>query len=191
MAILIPRVITLPDDPIIDLDIVEKSIKWNHGVPESVLLRRWLRSARELAQQYTGRPIGDQVLEIAMDRFPCGDIELPLSPVKSIVSVSYVDESNVEQVLHESLYTLDQYKDPCWLVRRVGTAWPSTYPTINAVKVRYLAGFEHGVPDAVQTGILMLVGHQDQNRQATAPIQLHEIPLGAREHFDTVRDWSY
>lgn len=99
-----------------------------------------IAGARRYAEHYTGRSIGSQTLEIALDDFPlCGyPIELPQGPVTSLESVTYTDVAGGMQTL-PSPY-LDDFSLPARVFPAYGTVWPATRDVPNAVKVRYVAG---------------------------------------------------
>lgn len=158
------------------------------GTDEDALLVGFLAAAVAHAEHYTGRSIGSQTLELALDEFPAGPIELPQGPVTSITSIKYIDESEVEQTLSSTLYTLDDYSIKCWAIPAVDTEWPDTLACANAVKVRYVAGT---LPAAVKSALLLTVGHLYENRESTSPTEVFELPLGVKSLLDTVKDWSF
>lgn len=158
------------------------------GSDEDALLVGFLAAAVGYAEHYTGRSIGSQTLELALDEFPAGPIELPRGPVASITSVSYVDADGTTQTLSSTLYTLDDYGIQCWAVPKVDTEWPTTQAVANAVKVRYVVG---DLPAAVRAALLLTVGHLFEQREASAPVALQELPLGVKSLLDTVKVWGF
>lgn len=151
-------------------------------------LEGFLSAAQGYAQHYTGRSIGSQTLELALDEFPDGAIELPLGPVTAISSIKYIDEAGVEQTLDPSAYTLDDYGIQCWALPAVDTEWPATLATANALKVRYVAGV---LPGAVRSALLLVVGHLYANRENTVSTAMQELPMGVKSLLDTVKVWSF
>jgi len=155
---------------------------------DDALLEGFRSAAHGHAEHYAGRSFGSQTLEVALDEFPSGAIELPRGPVTSITSVKYIDEAGVEQTLSNTLYTLDDYGLQCWAVPAVDTEWPAIMEVANAVKVRYVAG---DLPGAVRSAMLLSVGHWYANREATAPTAVQELPLGVKSLLDTVKVWGF
>lgn len=103
-------------------------------------------AAREYCEECLQRALAPQTLELALDRFAdrCTgrtEIELPMPPLVSITSVKYIDGDGDEQTLSDTLYALDNYQEPGWLLPAYGTSWPATKAVINAVKIRYVAGY--------------------------------------------------
>jgi uncharacterized phiE125 gp8 family phage protein len=158
------------------------------GSDEDALLTGFLAAAVGYAEHYTGRSFGSQTLELALDEFPAGSIELLRGPVTGITSIKYIDEDGVEQTLSNTLYTLDDYGIQCWAVPKVDTEWPATLAAANAVKVLYVAG---DLPSAVRAALLLTVGHLFENREASAPVALQELPMGVKSLLDTVKVWGF
>lgn len=159
------------------------------GTADDTLLGIWRSAAIRYAEHYTGRSIGEQVLEHALDAFPAGPILLPNGPVREILSLRYVDPDGAEQTMSAAAYTLDDYSDPQWALAAAGTGWPVTHCSANAVKVRYAAG-SNTVDGAALHALLLLVGHADKNREAVTQGAFAEVPLGVRALLDTLVDYS-
>lgn len=156
---------------------------------EDSLLASYITAAREYCQHYTQRAIGSQTLEIALDGFPDGAIELPMSPATAITSIKYVDTNGVEQTLAGSAYALDDYSHLSWAIRAYGTEWPITEAVANAVKVRYVAGAAT-VPGPIRAAMLLMIAHLFENRSSTSAGAVVELPLGVKALLDTNRIWS-
>jgi uncharacterized phiE125 gp8 family phage protein len=157
---------------------------------EDTLLEIWRGAAFRKAEHHCARSFGAQVRELALDEFPLeGGIRLPDGPVTSITSMKYIDENGDEQTMDSSLYSLDTYSDPQWVLPAVDTDWPTTLQTANAVKVRYAAGSNTLVED-VKLAIMMLVAHADANRGAIVNGSLAEMPLGVGSYLDHHVDYS-
>ena len=142
------------------------------------LISALIIAAREHCEAYTIRSLITQTLELALDEFPC-EIELSRHPVQSITSIKYLDSDSVEQTLSSANYTLDDYSFRHWALLAYGESWPSTYASANAVKVRYVAGYglAGDVPAQIKQAMLLLIGHLYENREASAAINISEIPL--------------
>ena len=87
--------------------------------------------------------------------------------------MDYTDADGVTQTVPPGDYTLDTYSAEPWIVPHA--AWPATMSTINAVRVRWIAGA--GCPEPLRQAILLLVAHFYANREAVGP-KLEELPLG-------------
>lgn len=113
-----------------------------------------------------GRALMPQTWELVLDAFPCGAVRIPLPPLQSVTSIKYLDAAGVEQTLSTSAYAVDADGEPGW-VSPVST-WPQTFPTINAVRIRFVAGYadETAVPKGLWAAILLMVGDLYENREA-------------------------
>lgn len=148
-----------------------------------------LAAAQAYAQHYTGISIGSQTIELALDEFPGGAIQLSQGPVTSITSVTYVDTNGDTQTLDSSAYSLDDYSTPQWLLPAADTDWPATYAAANAVKVRYVAGAAT-LDGALAQALRLLVGLYFDNRDAADRGELSEIPFGVKALLDTVKVYA-
>lgn len=106
-----------------------------------------------------------------------GNILIPLTPVQSVVSVTYYDENGDEQTVDPANYYLDSVSKPAWLLPVSGFTWPTTLHAANAVAVRFIGGHAPGtesesgistagvnVPATIKTAMKMLVAHWYENR---------------------------
>lgn len=122
-----------------------------------------------------------QTWRLSLDRFPSG-IVLPGAPVKSVVSIKYLDADGAEQTLAEESYRVDADREPARVEPAYGLAWPATRNVSGAVKVDYLVGEESAadVSPALIDAVCMIVAHRYENREAVAmDKQAVELPLGA------------
>ena len=166
---------------------------YDDDAAEDALITAWITAAREMAEQFTGRALATQTLELALDEFPDADdcssvIQLPMPPVASITSVKYTDLAGAEQTLAGSAYALSLYGDSRRLAPTYGNYWPSTQDVPDAVRVRFVAGYTNA-PKAVKAAILLMVGWLEQNRgegMSTDDIQ----PQAAKALLGSVKIWS-
>lgn len=185
------KVITPPASPVIDLPTLRQHLKldvFGGTHPDDALIEAYLSAAREYAQHYTGVSIGQQVIELALDNFPIGGIELPLGAA-TIDSIKYADSALMEQTMAINLYTLDDYSLSHWALPV--DAWPTASDVANAVKVRYTTPAT--MPVAAKQALLLLTGHLYQNREAVNTdrgVNPGEVPLGVKSLLDTFRHWG-
>lgn len=157
---------------------------------EDALLTAWITAARELAEQFTGRALAPQTLEMAMDEFPSDDdvIDLALPPVATITSVKYTDTAGVEQTIAASAYALSLYGDARRLAPTYGNYWPITQDIPDAVRILYVTGYT-ATPKAVKAAILLMVAWLNENRgDSMVPDDIQ--PPAAKALLGTVKIWS-
>ncbi len=97
------------------------------------------------------------------------EITIPLPPLQTIDSIKYYDQAGVLQTLDPSLYLVDTVTEPCRVTPAPGTAWPSTQNRINAVEVRFTAGYDDTgdlLPQAIRAWMLMRIADLYENRDA-------------------------
>jgi uncharacterized phiE125 gp8 family phage protein len=134
-------------------------------------LSDYIAAATAMAQDFTGRAIGAQTWDLALDAFPA-EIELPRGPVTGITSIQYFDENGAEQVLSSDQYLADLISDPQRIVLAPDCQWPSTQRRVNAVKVRFVTGYAD-CPAQIKQAIRMIVAGWFSEREAG------QIPAGA------------
>lgn len=134
------------------------------------------------------RCLEPQTWDLTLDSFS-DSIRLPLGPVLEVDEVKYYDEGGDEQTLDAEFYTVDLASSPQWLVLNDSYSWPATLSAVNAVRIRFTAGYRGeldsgsyvpAVPMALRQAILLLVGHWFAHREAVNVMstgQIKEIPL--------------
>lgn len=148
---------------------------------DDALITGLIVAAREQAEHRTGRALITQVWELALDDFPEAEIELPRVPASSIVSVKYMDTSNLEQIVSSGSYGLDNYGIQHWIIPADGFSWPSTNGGANNVRVQFVAGYgvPSEVPESIKAWIKLAIGTWYDRRAAAAELQSYELP----QHF--------
>lgn len=108
-----------------------------------------------------GRCLEPQTWELLLDRFPEAEIRLPVGPVESVTSVAFTDPEGAEAEVSGGSFVLDNAATfEGWIVPTV--AWPATLATVNAVRVRFVAGT--GTPDAIKQSLLAMVAERYDGR---------------------------
>jgi uncharacterized phiE125 gp8 family phage protein len=144
------------------------------------MILAWLAAAREYCEQFTGLVIGEKTIEVALDEFPTGAVELPVGPLVSMTSVSIGEGSDAE--IDEVAYTVDDYSKPPRIVPV--TTWPTMTGATNAVKIRYVAGYGDDsdslpLPFLLRAAMLLILGHLYENRENSTDKAMQTIPTGA------------
>lgn len=156
--------------------------------PDDTLIEALIPAAREHCERFTGLALAIRTYELAMDYFPCGWIDLPMSPLIEVLSITYGDTSN--GVVDN--YVVDTYTLP----GRVGPSGNSSWPQLNAelaqVKIAYRAGYGVGsdaqsLPAICRAAILLTLGHLYENREDVTDKQLYELPNGVQSLLRPVR----
>jgi uncharacterized phiE125 gp8 family phage protein len=162
--------------------------------PDDSLVTALITVAREWAEKFTGRTISRKTLELALDEFPVNcawllspdptPIELRGGPLQSVVSLVYITADGQQTITD---YQLDTHSEPPRLMPAAGTSWPTAKTQLNAVRVRYEAGYDlagdspnlHPLPLPIKQAILLVIGHLYENRESTSVANMSTVPMGA------------
>lgn len=141
---------------------------------EDDLISALIKAAREQAEHTLGRALLAQTWEVVLDEFPGTDdaIELPMPDVLSVVSIKYVDTSQLEQTMDQADYALDSAASPGWVAPAYGGQWPTdVLDSTNVVRVRFTCGYgayAAQVPESIRRWMLLQVGAMYRAREAFA-----------------------
>lgn len=151
---------------------------------EDAKIYEWIKAATEYAEREHDMTIMPTTLRLTLDDWPCatdinrwGSILLPRWPVTSVSSITYIDSSGTSQTLSSSDYTVDIYSKPARITKAYGIVWPTLQSVPNAVTVQFVAGYATAaaVPSIIKQALYLLIGHYNENREATAPTVSKEI----------------
>ena len=130
----------------------------------------YIRAAQMAIVYNTGHALSPSTWDLAYDAFPTGNtpegfIQIPIGPLISVDSVNYVDaDTEMETVLATSEYEVDTISR-LGGVQPISSGWPTVMSTINAVRVRFTAGYPDvsgspgvsGVPASLKHAVLIMV----------------------------------
>jgi len=115
-----------------------------------------------------------QTLELRLDAFPAGSIQLPYGPVSEVESITYDDARGTAQEMDPAAYRLLGAEVRWRVAPAYGGSWPSPRADDEAVRIRYVAGWADADEVPAKSAILMMVGHLYANREA---VNSGEMPL--------------
>ena len=173
------KVITAPDELITVAEAAE-FMRAEFSASEEDLVESLIIAARQWCEEYLGRAIGVQTIELRMAGFPDDAEPIVLrSPIIEVNSVKYLDTNGDEQTMDEDDYLVSD-ADPAEIVPV--SAWPVAFGSSDSVRVEYDAGYSAFVspmtyqelPRTIRTAILMMVADMYTNREAHV-----EKPLSA------------
>jgi uncharacterized phiE125 gp8 family phage protein len=149
------------------------------------LVTALITAAREWCELYLKRALAKQIVTAVSDSFlTVGSVlTLPLTPIQSIDSITYVDTNGATQTLATSVYTFDEFNNE--IVLKYGQRYPATRCEANAVIITYTAGHTDGqspdnnpCPKPVTQAMLLTIGHLYEHRESVDFNNLQELPLG-------------
>lgn len=165
--------VTKPTEEPVTLDEAKAHLRVE-STAEDALIQALIAAAREYAESVTGRQLVTATWDLKLDAFPADGaaIELPKAPLRSITSVTYVDTAGATQTWASGKYVVDAPSGPEALPGRLAPAYGESYPatrdTLNAVTIRFEAGYGTAadVPQAIKQAMLLHIGHLYENRQS-------------------------
>lgn len=139
---------------------------------DNTLITSLISSARRQAELFLHRALISQTWELVTDTFPYSDeIRLPLPPLVSVTSVKYTTLAGVENTFAAANYRVFVGQEPGFIKLKYNCAWPGdVLLEAQAVAWRYVCGYGAAganVPVNIRQGMLMLIGHWYENREAT------------------------
>lgn len=173
------RVTTEPTE-VISLDIVKLHTRVDVS-DEDALAATWPTAARQACEQYTGRPIGSQVITAVFDDW-FSVAWLPMAaPLISLDGITYRAADGTVTTLDTSAYVVDASNEPARLAKAPTSVWPSLQPNrLAPITVTYTAGYTAAtLPKPLFQGMLLMIEHFNANRGAVNVGNITtEIPLG-------------
>ena len=143
---------------------------------------------------YLGRALLTQTFELRLDAFPCyanaapvypngvspsfsmaASIVLPMPPLQSVTSITYLDGTRTLQTMDPSTYTVETATLQGRITLPQGQAWPTDVALEkDAVRIVFVAGYgadETTLPAGIKQAAKLLVGMYYQNREGGADMK--------------------
>lgn len=142
------KLITPPAVEPVTLEQAQAQLR-NTKVSDETMIETLIVVARQHVEGLLRRALITQTWDLYLDRFPCSEIKIPKPPLQSVTHVRYDDENGDEQTIDDDNYTVDSVNEPGWVLPVDGSySWPTTFNGVNAVRVRFVAGYP---PDTGQS----------------------------------------
>lgn len=134
------------------------------------LLNLLIASARAAAEIEVRRFLVTQTIDAKLDGFPGDEEEIRLPPLQSVSAITYVDGNGTTQTLASSLYNVDSSSKPARITPSYGNTWPVTREQVNAVTIRFVAGYgaAAAVPQCIKQWMLLQLETAWNNRDRLA-----------------------
>ena len=189
MRIKLPRIISRENFSVVTVSELIFQIRaeeedYPDASPQRLALQGYIAAASSWVEKYTGHLMVGANVELSFDSFPAGSLELPVYPVREVVSVNYLI-GGASQSIALSEINADLLALRPRLVSRNG--WPAVDDSFNAITVTVKAGYAaaESVPETLKAAVLMMASHLFENSSATTPVKLEEVPLGVRALADS------
>jgi uncharacterized phiE125 gp8 family phage protein len=168
------KLITAPATTPVSLTEAKAHLRVDHS-DEDTLITALIAAATEHYDGPRGilsRALMQQTWDLLLDEFPAGPaIRFPLGPLISVTEVAYIDpDTEIEAIFASSNYQVDIHQPLGWVQLAESASWPDVMQTINAVRVRFVAGYADAaaVPAPIKAAILLNVGDLYKNRETAA-----------------------
>ena len=164
--------VTAPTAEPVSLDEAKTHLRVT-GNDEDLLIDALIKAARQHVEGRDGwlnRALITQTWDLFLDCFPKSSelpIVVPLPPLQSITSITYLDGAGASQTWVVTDYTVDAKSEPGRITPAYGKSYPSTRNVMNAVTVRFVAGYGGpvAVPGPLKLALGALVAHFYEHRE--------------------------
>lgn len=150
------------------------------------LIDAMIAAARRTCELATGRAFITQTWDWKADAFPdCSEFELPLAPLVSVSSVTYLDADGASQTLSASTgYQVSTSGVLPRIALAPGASWPTTEADrLDAVTIRAVHGYgaASAVPAPIARAVALLFATlYDQREDFVIGNLAHEVPVASR-----------
>ncbi len=164
----------------VSIDEVKKQARVLHS-HEDDYLKGVISAARRMVEKHCRRSLVQQKLTLFLNRFPSRTYEdknalvlLPFSPVLSVESVKWRDDSNTLQTIPPEQYVLSKGDRSSTLYPAQSHDWPYVQTRPNSVEIIYIAGLSandgdendaphieisENIPADIRLAMLLLAAH--------------------------------
>lgn len=171
-----------PAEDVVSLAEVKAQMRVDHD-DDDTLIAAMIAAAHDLVDGTgaLGRAMVTQTWGQWTDQAPAW-VPLRMGPVQALTAVDYYDASGVLQSATLGEFELFRDGDLYLAKPKAGYAWPTAQVRPDAIRVSYTAGFGDAatdVPAGLRAALKLIVAHWYEHREAVAPGQMSELPLGA------------
>ena len=142
------------------------------GTDSDDLLDSYIVAARAFVEDYCGIKLVSQTVVLRCSSF-CDLIDLPIAPVTSVASITYLDSAGAEQTLAGTVYEGVLHGLEPHIRLKINQSWPSIRSATDAIRVTVSAGYST-VPEPIKHAMLMLIANWFDSRS------IGDIPEGAK-----------
>lgn len=172
-----------PAKPAVTLGQAHKQLEIDDSIrDDDDYINLLISTATSTAQNFTGRRLITQTVDLTIDQFPCGSVwNLPVGPLQSITSITYLDTNGASQTLATTIYGYEtkSFVPRIWI--KSGQSIPQVQvDTLNTVTIRALVGYGADysyVPSEITHAIKMTVHELYEERKNTSEIDLKKVQM--------------
>jgi uncharacterized phiE125 gp8 family phage protein len=159
---------------------------------DDTLIAAYIEAATQATEAFLGRALVDQTWDLYLDAFPSTDefqIKIPKPPLIEVTQIAYDDTAGDEQIIPSGQYYVDSVSEFAWVVPSGVASWPATIDAINAVRVRFRAGYldtnsppGNAVPGDIKSAVLLTIGNFYEQREGQVVGTIaNKLPWGVEQ----------
>lgn len=149
---------------------------------EDTLIDVLIESARTRAETFVNRAFINQTWIQKLDRFPGWEWVVPLPPISSVTTLTYLDTAGSSQSLTQNTDFLvhSNTQGFATLTPVYAGSWPATYGQGEDVTLTFVAGYgatSASIPEDIKLAVRIMVEHWFRNRDdlGTPPMNALDI----------------
>lgn len=132
---------------------------------EDATLTTFLKAARGVVEDRTGLKLATQTVKLRAWGFEGQAFVLPLAPIQSVSSITYVDGAGDTQTLLTSVYTTALFGLSPMVALKYGQTWPSHRCGLGNVVITCVAGWAaDAAPEPIRRAIMTAFGDFEKHR---------------------------
>lgn len=139
--------------------------------PDDSTVEAYIKAATSYAEDRTNKVFAQRTFTLKRNDFE-RHMELPIFPVLSVDSITYIDNEGANQTMDASNYQTITDRIPALI--KLEDVPSVDEDTLNAVTITVTAGFESDnsppdadkIPDSIKQAVKLMVGHFYENRES-------------------------
>lgn len=179
------KIVTQPSIEPISVVEAREHLRLDDDVDKSQIMS-YIVATREWAENYTGRHFISRTMQMFLDGATEVDnplwegmrtgidvidynnsIEFPVSPVQSVSSIKYYNDSDAQSTWATTNYFVDVVSQPAKIVLRTGGTYPTDLRPANGLEINFTSGYGDNitdVPEAIRVAMLQYLTFMYEHR---------------------------
>lgn len=140
---------------------------------DDTLIESLIKAATNIAERFQNRGYINQTWRMTLDYFPPEGcvIQIPIGPVSSVTSITYIDGEGDTQTWSSAAYQLDTRSTLARIIPGPDYDYPTTQTDrINAVTITFVVGYgaaSTAIPENIRHAIRLILGDLYNHREST------------------------
>ncbi len=146
----------------VELSAVKAALRVSGSASDSEL-SSLVSVARRVVERDSRRSLITQTWQLKLDSWPVEGIRLPMPPIQSVTSITYVDTGGTTQTWSSDEYDVSTDDEPGLITLAYQQTWPTLRGDRRGITVEYVAGYgdtASAVPATSQRAVIEFVRMQ-------------------------------